>query len=150
MYFHFCSLICLVCKTSTFACHQTRWDNKRISMKAYSIPRDFYGLKNLNCNIRYICMTYDHVIIAYTTGILVYIINTCLNTRDIKFKVWYKFNILMQCNTRDPIFWRSLYCVRSKFWLCSTSINNFNRILFLQLKNHSDRISVVNILPCSF
>ena len=36
----------LVCKASSVASHQTRWHNKRILRKGYSVPRDFSWIEN--------------------------------------------------------------------------------------------------------
>ena len=40
----------LVCKASSVASNQTRWYNKRILVKGYSVPRDFSWIENYNLN----------------------------------------------------------------------------------------------------
>ena len=60
----------LVCKASSVASHQTRWHNKRILIKGYSILRDFSWIENskliLMCKSTMWKNIFPNMVMSYT------------------------------------------------------------------------------------
>ena len=55
----------LVCKASSVVSHQTRWHNKRILIKDYSVSRDFPWIENHKLNLQLITCTYFAIVLLF-------------------------------------------------------------------------------------